>query len=475
MRNRNGRWSAPFVLIATLCLWANFALRLHNIDTLPLFLDETIVVGESKAIASGTFLHHASFGKFALPYFLLPFQPTYQAAWIIRVSLLIWTCLGFSSGLAIARRYGGLRAALVAAALMAFSPMLFFFDRLALGDTMAHAAVTLWFWSLLQLFGRQSPRYSLACVSGILFVVCLLAKATSLLLLPLPLVMAVLMAPWAVSSRAKVIACVYLTGAILCLPFSIALSSRNLDYFWQYGNFGASAGTLLSLARLGRNLSFLLEALISYHGLAFLAVSAAACLLAGLLKPRIMLSIYAGAIGYCFAIIWFSDDLLFGRFFIPVLPLYFVGASIAISALARSIRIRVNLRTGPIIFACLALWVYTVSLPFLNALYVDPASADLFRVDKSEYIRNESSGYGVPELAQYLVDQTESGQSYVVGAFIGCETLRLYLPPPRRNSFLIVQTCCQAIDEPSISIHTCQVLRRKSGTFCSFWKRMASC
>lgn len=455
MRNRNGRWPAPFVLIATLCLWANFALRLHNIDTLPLFLDETIVARESEAIAKGTFLHHAPFGKFALPYFLLPFQPTNQAAWIIRASLLIWTCLGFASGLAIARRYGGLPAVLVAAALMACSPMLFFFDRLALGDTMAHTAVTLWFWSLLQLLDRRSPRFTLACVSGILFVVCLLCKATTLLLFPLPIIVAILVARWNYSLRLKRLGILYATSAIVWLPFTIALASRNLDYFWQYGNFGTSTGSLLDFNRIGRNLSFLLEALISYHGMLFLIASIVLCLLATLCKPRIMLSILAGAVGYSFAIIWFSDELLFGRFFIPVLPLYIVATSIAISAMARKVRVRINGRTGPIIFACLALWIYTVSLPFLNTLYVDPARANLFRVDKSEYIRNDSSGYGVPELAQFLVNQTESGPKYVVGAFVGCETLRLYLAPPR-NSFLIVRMCSQAIGEPSISTTICQ-------------------
>ncbi len=423
--------SRSLLIIAVIGILLHFGFRLHNIAVLPLFIDETIVVGESEAIAGGTFIHHAPFGKFALPYFLLPFQPTTKSPWIIRTSLLLWACIGFAGALAIVRRYGADRWAVVAAAVMlACSPMLFFFDRLVLGDTMAHVAVTLWLLSLLRLFDEHSPRYELACISGILFVVCLLSKATTLLLIPLPIVMAVLVARWSFSSRVKCLGLFYVSAAMLWVPFTLALASRDLDYFWQYGNFASPTRSLLDLGRFGRNISFLLEAMATYHHWAFLMVSGFACLLGSFLMPRIMLSILLGIAGYCFAISLIIDDLLFGRYFVPVLPLYFVATSIAVSALARSMQRQANRLLCSGIFVLLGLWAIAIALPFIASLYIDPPKANLFRGDRIEYIQHNSSGYGIPELAQYLLTQSENGPNYVVGAFVGCETLSLYLAPP---------------------------------------------
>ena len=421
-----------FIWIAVIGLLLYFGLRLQNIDAIPLFIDETIAVERSANIADGTLLHHAPSGKFALPYYLLLFQPRFNAVWISRVSVAIWTCLGLAGAMAIAGRYGGVFAGTAAAAMLTFSPMLFLFDRFAIGDTMAHAAVTVWMWSLYSLFDSRKPNWSLVGISGILFIVCLLTKATTVMLLPLPVVMATIVPRWPTNTRIKATAAVYAAVSALWIPLSIALSSRELDYFGHYGDFGSSANSLLDLSRIVSNLSFMLESVIVYHGSVFMVCALVASSVAIIILPRTMLPIVASVVGFGFAVVWLTDQRLFARYFVPILPLFLVGVGIALSALSDAIKRRLNWHMLPVLVTVILFWVFGIALPFVKRIQSDPENANLFSADFNEYIRSDSSGFAIPELAEYLASIRDVKIETVVGSFVGCETLRLYLPPESR-------------------------------------------
>ena len=99
-----------FIWIALISLLLYFGLRLHNIDAIPLFIDETFIIVQSGDIVQDILIQHARDGKFALPYYLLPFQPQVNAVWISRAALLILTCIGFAAEMSIAWRFGGTKA-----------------------------------------------------------------------------------------------------------------------------------------------------------------------------------------------------------------------------------------------------------------------------------------------------------------------------------------------------------------------------
>ena len=176
-RQRGGR--ERFLWLAVAGLLAFVALRLHNLAAIPLFIDEAIAIDRAADVAQGVFLKHASHGKLLLPYYLLPFQPQTNAVFMARASVILAACLGFAAGVAIARRYGGGTAGCLAMIFVAASPMLHFFDRMALTDTLLQAATTIWVWSLLCAFDTERPRYQRVWISAALFAIASLRQGVS--------------------------------------------------------------------------------------------------------------------------------------------------------------------------------------------------------------------------------------------------------------------------------------------------------
>ena len=403
-------------------------LRLHNLDSIPLFIDEAIHIEWSEDVKHGALLQHAWSGRLLLPYYLLAFQPAIHAVWVARAALLLVSCVGCAASAAIAGRYGGLKAALLAIMLCGFSPMLFFFDRLVLADTMLHVAITVWVWSLLRAFDRAKPSGALALSSGVIFVVAMGAKATALLLLPLPLTVAWLIATWPVADRIKSIAILYGTFVALWLPFMLILSSRQINYFGLSAQALPTSSALLDVARIIDEIRRLVELVVVYHGAALVLGLFAACAIAVWHRYRMVAVLLLGVVGFALAIASFGVHRLYNRYYVSAAPLLLTAASIASVEVARWARLRFQRDIYPLlVFAC-AIWIALFSLPFLFQLYHSPASAGLAASDHAEYVANDSSGFGIPELAAYLMENEVGQTEPAVGAFVGCFTLEFYLP-----------------------------------------------
>ncbi len=419
------RSTAPIFLIVIGVL-AFFGLRLHRLDAIPLFIDEAVAIERSENIRDGVYLQHSRTGKFLLPYYLLPFQPQHNAAWISRASFLILCCLGFAAAVAIANRYGGLKAASLAAMALVFSPALFFFDRLVLADTMLHVALGLWIWSLFAVFDRPHPGSRRALFSAALYVVALLAKAPALFVLPLPVVFAWALPRWSMRERLRSLLALYGAIAALWLPFALAVASRGIDYFSKSAGL-PSASALFNSERIGNNLSALLDMFSAYDGAVFILVAALVCLAGVFRRPRPLLPLLAGIAGYEFALIWLGGDALFNRYFLPVYPLFIASAAIAQADLSQLASRRLKRGIFPLIVGLLLIWIASQSLPFIQALRQEPASADLAPADWGEYVGRNSSGFGLPELSSYLSELSVDGEIVIEGAVVGCYTLRLYV------------------------------------------------
>ena len=310
---------AGILLLAAAGMLAFFALRLHRLDAIPLFIDEAIAVERAGDVLGGAYLSHAAHGKFLQPYMYLLFQAQHGALFVARASALLLSCVGAAAGVAIACRCGGLQGGAFAFALLAFSPMLHFFQRLSLADTCLSAALLLWAWWLLRMRERDKPRIHDAFVGAALYVCALLFKATALYLLPLPIVMALLMTRWSNRERARMLAAQCLTMLALWLPFALALASRGIDYFGQYGNLGAAASSsLLDAGRVAANLRSMLDGLAAYHGAPFVFLLIAVCVAGVWLRPRIALALLAAGLGFGLAQILFGGARFF-RYFLPML------------------------------------------------------------------------------------------------------------------------------------------------------------
>ena len=420
------RSTAPICLIAISVL-VFFAVRLHRLDAIPLFIDEAIAIERSENIRDGVYLQHARTGKFLLPYYLLPFQAQLNAAWISRASFLVLCCLGFAAAVAIANRYGGLKAASLAAMALVFSPALFFFDRLVLADTMLHVALGLWIWSLFAVYDRPRLNYRRALFSAALYVVALLAKAPALFLLPLPVVFAWALPRWSMRDRLRGLLALYGAIAALWLPFALVIASRGIDYFAKSAGLSSSSNALFDSERIGNNLSALLNMFSAYDGAVFILAAALVCLAGVFRRPRPLLPLLAGIAGYEFALIWLGGDALFNRYFLPVYPLFIASATIALADISQLAGRWFKRGIFPLIVGLLLIWIAGQSLPFIQALRQEPASADLAPADWAEYVGRNSSGFGIPELSAHLSQLSADGAIAIEGAVVGCYTLRLYV------------------------------------------------
>ena len=141
-----------------------------------------------------------------------------------------------------ARRFAGFDAAALALLLIAFSPMLFFFDRLALGDTILQTATTVWIWSLTHALGPSDAKFSLAVAWRVLCTSApFLSKAPAIVLLPLPAVLCLVLPRWRAKDRLKWLAVYYALVAFAMLSLLLALASMRLDYFDVYAVRGAQS------------------------------------------------------------------------------------------------------------------------------------------------------------------------------------------------------------------------------------------
>ena len=181
-------------------------------------------------------------------------------------------------------------------------------------------------WSLLLAFDRRRANFALVVLCGLLFIAALFAKVTALIVLPLPIVIAVVFTRWPISDRLKALALLYATVGLTWLPFGLAFSSRQIDYFGLATKIAPTADVLLGLDRLGSNLSLMLEGLLAYHSI-FLLVPLSLCALFAL-KYRQAGSAATPifAIGYAVAIAWLSKSWIVFRYFLPALPFFFIAA-----------------------------------------------------------------------------------------------------------------------------------------------------
>lgn len=418
--------SHRFLWIVVAGLLVYFGIRIHSLDSVPLFIDESINIERSVNIMNGTFIEHARTGKFLAPYLSVPFQPHINAIWSVRLGMLLITCLGIAVATALARQLSDEHGGLMTLLLITFSPMLFLFDRFALSDTLLHVTITLWVFSLIWMFRQRRFTWYHAIISGIFFIISMLAKSPTIFLIPLPIVLAVLIPRWRIITRVQAIMIYYVTTLALWLPFMFVLSTRKIDYFGKGSHIAPSFSELFNIERISNNLSFMIGGIITYHGILFVIISVLIILIASRFRPHILLSLGAAILGYGIAIVLLGGYGLFIRYYTPIMPLLFISTGIATVTLVEVIQRHLNRNVMVIAYGAIIVWIGIVSLPFITQIYTDPHGAPLVGKDRSEYMRANSSGFAIPELHDYLIDLAADEDIVVEGAIVSCYTLVLY-------------------------------------------------
>lgn len=408
-------------LVTTLLLLILFGVRTFRLDALPFFIDERILVSWSEQVRAGHPLTFGYDGRYLVPWLLALFNPIEASPFITRFVIILWTLPGAAAIVAIGRRLHHWQTGWIALILIILTPMLHFHDRLALTDTVLHSMLTLLSLFLLWTFDVPKLNWKRAIFSGGFFVLCVLTKSSAVVLLPLPIVAAIVLPKtWSFSKRVQGLIGFFIAVVACWLPLQLVLTWRNINFFGRAAQ-GSTSGTLLDFGRITSNIAFVWEGLYGYAPNPILWVwIGLGIIIAFFQKTRYATFLIAMIAGYSFALILFGGDLLYFRYWIPSLPVALLLATLGFATIKIG-----NIRGEPIapLLGSLVLFSILGGSQFLYVSYTNPIELALPHLDRQQYIEADSAGTGIPETADFLRDVTLP----IIGAFPQCRTLQLYL------------------------------------------------
>ncbi|MFN8527063.1 MAG: hypothetical protein U0670_00425 [Anaerolineae bacterium] len=241
------RFYGTAVLLTLLFL----ATRLFQIHAFPIFIDEAYHIHMAERIV-GQFspLDMLADGRQFTAYWLGLFQ-VWQGdpLWIARAATLLASVAGFWAFLTIARQTVGLHGVVIVGFLLIFSPYHYFFERLALADTVA-ASLTICATAVAFRTQKRLRAWD-AILTGLLVFGAAGAKVNNLVFLPIPLAALVaLRAPqrsWRQRINWGLLA--LLVGGGLLGAFMLVARLRGLAFYEGMINRGVGLGnsSLLTL------------------------------------------------------------------------------------------------------------------------------------------------------------------------------------------------------------------------------------
>jgi hypothetical protein len=396
------KWALPFLAILYLLT------RLVLLTRLPVFLDEAILAERARQVLAGEFPGVLAFGKgvptiIAALFSLLPTSELFR----LRLASALAGLVTLFSCVSAGRELFGERDGLLAGFIYTILPYSLFYERLALADVYVAAFAA---WSLyLSLVLVRSPRWKFRLLLCAACSASVLSKPTGAVCLVVPLLACVLLVER--GKRAaywrSVLPAVTLGAVGLAVQSTLGQSNQ---WIAEKGIYDIAALPAIVL----RNLA---DARIWYGALltpALGVLSAAAIIVwavASFRKPAraelflIMVLALSVTPYLIFARILFSRYLLFS--ITPLTLLLARTASFGASLLSRwSFGRRRVLKVSATIGSLAVLAWPCLVLDF--AILNEPESAALPYAVRDEFITGWPSGYGMPELKQFLEEQAQS-------------------------------------------------------------------
>ncbi len=401
MRNKTG---LVFVLVIAIAI-IGFALRLVNLTKIPVFADEAIYIRWAQVMKAEPTLRFVPLSDGKQPLFMwtvIPFLKIFSDPLVAgrMVSLLSGVGTSIGIGLLSFLLFKSRKAALLASFLYVLSPFTFFFDRLALVDSML-TLFGVWFLVFLTL-SVQTLRWDAAMLAGFALGGALLTKSPGLFFLIL-----IPASIFLVKLPAKNVSRVIYLGRIIALwlvtivigygmaqilrlgPNYEMIASRNLDYVFPLSHLLENP-TDPFVFNLDRALEWIV--ILGPIWLPFIWIlglfkslrsrSAETILLLGFLVGPFL-------VGCMFARVFTA------RYILYTLPPFFVLAGMA--ALYTK-------KVKAVVLVLLALFVVH-SLWMNVGLMTDPTKVTLPQSERSGYLQEWSAGWGIVEAANYIKNQ----------------------------------------------------------------------
>lgn len=371
--------------------------RLTELDAWPVFIDEGVHIRWARLVWAGQSLTAAADGRLLHVWWLALFWPFKGGLWLSRAVMVLWGLLTIAALVALGRRLRQPGGGVLAAALYVLAPMAFFYDRMALTDTMQVALHSLLLLASVALV--QRPRWWLAAVVAGLMLSQPMTKLPGVFWLGTP-AFALLMSD--ARQRGQAAWHTAASYALFALSFAAvvaALQWRGVGYF-DLAQSNATGGSLSAL-----------PALLGSQALAFVALVPP--YLPGVLGLLLLLGIGLG--------LWHRRLTGAGLLLMALVP------TVALAALAGRFQVRYVIPALPPLLLLAGLgwaaqsanwsywqrrWAAVGALALVLAsgtgafavnAWWNPATTRLGDGDTAQYLRDWSAGYGLDVIADDIL------------------------------------------------------------------------
>lgn len=392
-----------FVLGAVFILAVYAWTRLTNLTALPIFTDEAIYIRWSQIGSQDANWRFISLTDGKQPMFtwimmillrLVPFDPLFVG----RLTSVLTGVVTLIGVWAVAYRlFSSVRVAWVASILYVLSPFTMLYDRMALYDSMVS---TFSIWNLyLAILLVKKPRLDTALLFGLLLGAGMLNKSSgflSLYLVPFSLILFDWRKDQLIKRLLKFAGFVFIAAVLSQAVYSILRLSPFFHMVGQKNSvflFTFSEWLLEPFRYLTGNLRGMFDWLRSYLTLPiFVAVFAPLLFMAPKWRERILLYLWWGL---PFVALSNFGKVLYPRFILfMTIPLLIIGADSIIR-----IWDRITRKSIKILFVLILI---APSMVISYRIISDPWNAPLPVSDRSQYLEDWPSGWGVPQVVSFL-------------------------------------------------------------------------
>lgn len=411
-----GNWA--YILLGILVL-ALFCLRLYHLTLLPIFADEAIYIRWAQVMRAEETLRFLplSDGKEPLymwaiiPFFKFIKDPLFAGRFVsiltgfgtmMGVSLLSW--LLFKSK----------KVALVAALIYAVSPFTFFFDRMALVDSMLSMFGVWTFVFSYLAFSKE--RLDFAMIAGFMLGGAWLTKSPALFFaLMLPVLW--LFSDWKRGSETivkHVFKLAGLTFPIVLIGYGMfnilrlgpnfqLIASRNLDYVYPFSHIFISFFDPLKGHIVG-----IIDYFVKMGPIGLVLLALLGILVNFRRKLTTIIPLKVWALVPIFITAEYSK-VVTARYILYVIPFFAILAASSFETKSNLVK-----KIGALILAIFLIQSFLFDYQLLTNVSAAPIPAG----DKDGYLEEWTAGQGIKEISSYIKDQAgnlPSGQKIVVG------------------------------------------------------------
>src|SRR5260221_597284 len=390
-------WKLVLIVLPLILVFA-FALRVYHLTILPVFADEAIYIRWSQVMGAEATLRFLPLSDGKQPFFmwvLMFIVRRFSDPLFISRLLSVFTGLGTILGIFSLTEllFKNRKVSLLAALLWAVCPIAFFFDRMALVDSMLTCFGV---WTLFfAVLTARTKRLDTAMLGGFALGFALLTKSPALfftILLPVTWIYA--------KTKKDLFKNILLTLVIVIIGYAMynilrlgpdfgQIASRNLDYVFP-------------ISHLWTNFKdpFIFHVSEIFTDW-FVKMGPSSGLILGIIGILVGLKKYFRETIILFA--WFFVPLMIQseyakvftlRYVLMVVPFYIILVSISLLALKTKL-------IRDLVVLLLVIFVIQALL-FDRALITNPEAANLPSSERSGYLEEWSAGTGINEVADYI-------------------------------------------------------------------------